>query len=366
MGTESTDTSQRRLDPDDPVKPASPTDLTRPTWWGVIKRSGGKFQENNGSDWGAALTYYGVLSLFPAVIVLVALAGVVSDGQRTVDTLLGIVTDLGAGGAVDAMEKPIREVVTARDASGALLIVGLLGALWSASGYIGAFTRAANVIYGVKEGRPFYKLKPLQVLMTLVALVLVTVLALGLVISGPVASAIGNALGVGESLVTGFEIAKWPLLLAVTSLLVSLLYWFAPNVRQPRFRWITVGGSVALLLLIAASAGFGLYLASFASYNKTYGSLGAVIVFLVWLYIANCVILLGAQINAELERGRELQAGLPAEDEILLPPRDPAPDDRPATDQPAKSQPTDLPAKGQPTNDQPAKDEAAVTARPGG
>ena len=322
--------AERYLDPDHPSKPASPTDLTRPTWLGVVKRSLKAFMDDNCTDWAAALTYYGVLALFPAVIVLVALAGVVSDGQRTVDTLLQIVQDLGAGSAVEALEDPIREVVSQRDTAGALLGFGLLGALWSASGYIGAFTRASNAVYGVEEGRPFWKLKPIQIGMTLVALILVTLVALGLVVSGPVASAVGNALGIGESLVTAWQIGKWPVLLAITSVLLSLLYWFAPNVKQPRFRWFTVGGTVALLLLVVASAGFGIYLGSFGSYNKTYGSLGAVIVFLVWLYLANCVILLGAEINAELERGRELQAGQPAEDEILLPPRDPADDDPPA------------------------------------
>jgi membrane protein len=312
------------LDPDHPSKPSSPIELTRRTWAGVAKRSLTCFHADNCTDWAAALTYYGVLALFPSVIVLVALAGVISDGQRTVDTLLGILRDIGAGGAVEALEKPISDVVSQRSAAGAALWFGLLGALWSASGYIGAFTRASNAIYGVQEGRKIWKLKPIQIAMTLVALVLVTLVALGLVVSGPVTEAIGNALGLGDSLVTAWEYGKWPVLLAITSLLVSLLYWFAPNVQQPKFRWFTVGGTVALLLLIAASVAFGFYIANFASYNKTYGSLGAVVIFLVWLYIANLAILLGAEINVELERGRELQAGMPAEEEIQLPPREPA------------------------------------------
>lgn len=317
-------TGQRYLDPDHPSKPSSPSKLTRHTWWGVLKRSLKCFKEDNCTDWAAALTYYGILALFPSIIVLVALAGVVSDGQRTVDTLLGILRDIGAGGAVEALEDPIRDVVNQRNAAGVALWFGLLGALWSASGYIGAFTRASNAVYGVKEGRPFWKLKPIQVGMTLVALALVALVALGLVVSGPVASAIGKAMGLGDSLVTVWQYGKWPVLLAITSLLISLLYWFAPNVQQPRFRWFTIGGSVALLLLIVSSAAFGIYIATFASYNKTYGSLGAVVIFLVWLYLANLTILLGAEINVELERGRELQAGLPATDEIQLPPRDPA------------------------------------------
>src|SRR5215211_7311156 len=314
----------RYLDPDHPSKPSSPSKLTKPTWWGVIKRSLKYFKADNCTDWAAALTYYGLLALFPSIIVLVALAGVVSDGERTVDTLLGIVEDVGAGGAIDAVEDPIRDVVNQRNAAGAALWFGLLGALWSASGYIGAFTRASNAIYGVKEGRRIWKLKPIQIGMTLVALIMVTLVALGLVVSGPVAKAIGNAMGLGDSLVTAWQYGKWPVLLMITSLLISLLYWYAPNVKQPKFRWFTIGGTFALLVLIVASAAFGFYIANFGSYNKTYGSLGAVIIFLVWLYIANLAILLGAEVNAELERGRELQAGQPAEDEILLPPRDPA------------------------------------------
>jgi membrane protein len=316
----------RYLDPDHPSKPSSPSKLTKPTWWGVIKRSLKSFKEDDCTDWAAALTYYGILALFPSIIVLVALAGVVSDGERTVDTLLGILEDVGAGGAIDAVEDPIRGVVNQRNAAGAALWFGLLGALWSASGYIGAFTRASNAIYGVKEGRPIWKLKPIQIGMTLVALIMVTLVALGLVVSGPVAKAIGNAMGLGDSLVTAWQYGKWPVLLMITSLLISLLYWFAPNVKQPKFRWFTIGGTLALLVLIVASAAFGFYIANFGSYNKTYGSLGAVVIFLVWLYIANLAILLGAEINAELERGRELQAGQPAEDEILLPPCDPADD----------------------------------------
>jgi membrane protein len=323
MGTRE-QTDEGYLPPDHPSKPASPPDLTRPTWWGVIKRSAKSFHKDNCTDWAAALTYYGVLALFPSILVLVALAGVVSDGERTVDTLLGIMEDIGAGGAISALEDPIREVVQQRNAAGALLILGLLGALWSASGYIGAFTRASNAIYGVEEGRPFWKLKPIQIGMTLVALIFVTLIAVGLVVSGPLATTLGEKMGLGDSLVTVWEVGKWPVLILVASILLSLLYWFAPNVQQPRFRWFTIGGALALLLTVAASAAFGVYLANFASYNKTYGSLGAVVIFLVWLYLANCMILLGAEINAETERGRELQAGQPAEDKILLPPRDPA------------------------------------------
>ena len=315
------------VDPNDPIKPDKIRELTKPTWVGVMKRSLKKFKADNCTDWAAALTYYAVLALFPAMIVLVSLIGLVSDGQHTINTLLDMVRGLGPKTAVDSLKGPITDVVQQRSAAGPLLILGLLGALWSASGYVGAFTRAANVIYRVEEGRRFYKLKPLQVLITLVCLVLVAIVAIGLVVSGPVAKSVGNVIGAGGTAVTVWNYAKWPVLLLVVCLLLSLLYWVAPNVKQPRFRWFTIGGLLALVVWVIASVAFGFYVANFGSYNKTYGSLGAVIIFLVWLYLTNCAILLGAEVNAEVERGRELQADLDAEDQLLLPPRDPA-DDR--------------------------------------
>ncbi|MCW2504351.1 MAG: YihY/virulence factor BrkB family protein [Actinomycetia bacterium] len=310
------------LDPDDPSKPSSPPKLTKRSWLGILKRSFKEFSDDNCTDWAAALTYYGIQALFPAVIVLVALVGLVSNGPKTVDTLLNVIKDLGAGSAVAALKGPITEVVNARKAAGFGLVFGLVGALWSASGYVGAFTRASNAIYEVEEGRPIWKLRPQQILVTLGALVAVAMVAAGLVVSGPVAQWIGDRLGIGHTAVTVWNIGKWPVLILIVTILISTLYWFAPNVRQPRFRWFTVGGAVALLTWIAASAAFGFYVSNFSSYNKTYGSLGAIIAFLVWLYISNCAILLGAEINAEMERGRELQAGQPAEDSLLLPLRD--------------------------------------------
>jgi membrane protein len=310
------------LAPDDPSKPKSPPDLTKPTWLGIAKRSFKEFADDNCTDWAAALTYYGVQALFPAIIVLVAMVGLIANGQQTIDTLLQTVQQMGAGSAVDALRGPITEVVKARKAAGIGLVVGLLGALWSASAYISAFTRASNAIYEVEEGRPIWKLRPQQIGVTLGALVAVALVAGGLVVSGPVAEWIGEKLHIGHIAVTIWSIGKWPVLILIVTVLISVLYWFAPNVQQPRFRWFTVGGAVALLVWIAASAAFGFYVANFSSYNKTYGSLGAIIAFLVWLYISNCAILLGAEINAEMERGRELQAGQDAEETLQLPLRD--------------------------------------------
>jgi membrane protein len=315
--------------PEDPSKPRTPSQLHARTWFGVLKRSVRGFSKDNCTDWAAALTYYGVLSLFPGAIVLVALVGLFGDGQRAVDTILGLLKDLGAGTAVEGLQGPIQQVVAQKSAASTLLGVGALAAVWTASGYVGAFSRATNVVYGVTEGRPFWKLRPIQLVITAVALVTVAVIVLGLLVSGPVAEAIGEVVGAGDVAVAIWQFGKWPVLLVIASLLLSVLYWVSPNVKQPRFRWFTIGGTLALVAWAAASVGFALYVTNFGSYNATYGSLGAVIVFLVWLYITNCAILLGAEINAELERGRELQAGYPAEDQLLLPPRNPAKEDEP-------------------------------------
>jgi membrane protein len=310
-----------RPPPDDPRKPDSPTDLTRRSWFGVARRAFAQFRSDNVTDWAAALTYYGVLSMFPALIVFVALLSLLGNGQDTVQKLLDVVGRLGSPSAVDTLRGPITDVVNQRGGAGALLSVGLLGALWSASGYIGAYMRASNAIYGVREGRKFYILRPLQILMTIVGVLLLTAITLALVASGPVATAIGDSIGLGHNAVTAWNIAKWPVIVVIVSLMIAALYHVAPNVKQPRFRWFTLGGFLALVLWVVASVGFGFYVAHFGSYDKTYGSLGAVITFLVWLWLTNVVILFGAEVNAELERGRELQAGLPAEEDIQLPHR---------------------------------------------
>ena len=309
-------------DPDDPRKPDDLSDLTKRSWTNVLKRTAVEFKDDNCTDWAAALTYYGVLAMFPALIALTSLIGLVGNPQKTTNALLGIVGSLGPASAVDTFSGPMRAVAQNQSA-GLALIFGLLAALWSASGYVGAFGRAANAIYEVEEGRPFYKLRPLQVLVTLICVLLLALVALSLVITGPVAQAVGDAVGMGSAAITAWDIAKWPIMALVVSGIFSLLYYATPNVKQPKFRWFTPGGLIALIVWIAASAGFAFYVARFSSYDKTYGTLAAVVVFLVWLWISNLAVLFGAEFNAELERGRELQAGLTeAEQTIQLPPRD--------------------------------------------
>ncbi|MEU8111916.1 YihY/virulence factor BrkB family protein [Micromonospora sp. NPDC048947] len=298
------------------------------TWRGVLVRSVQNFVTDNCSDWAAALTYYGVLALFPSAIVVVALVGLVSDGERTLDTVVDLANQVGAGSVLTDDEGGvvgvIRSVVLDQSNPKLLLSFGLLGALWSASGFIGAFTRASNAVYGVTEGRPVWKLRPLQIGLAAITLVLLAVVALGLIVSGPVTDAVGDLVNAGGLARTTWSVAKWPVLAMIMMVLLSLLFWIAPNVRQPRFRWLTPGGAVALISWAVASFGFGLYVANFGSYNTTYGSLGAAIAFLVWLYLSNSALMLGVQINSEVQRGRQLQAGDPDPDEPVLPPRKPA------------------------------------------
>lgn len=307
--------------PDDPRKPRSPDDLKKPSWQYVARKTLREFFADQCTDLAAALTYYAVLAVAPALLVLVSLLGLTGDPATTVDKLLGIVNDVGPSGAADTV-KPILDQLTTSSAAGITLIVGLVIALWSASGYVAAFSRGMNRIYEIPEGRPFWKLRPVLLLVTLALLVIAVLVVVALVLSGSVARSVGSTLGMSDTFVTVWNIAKWPVVVILVIVAIALLYWATPNVRQPKFRWMSVGAFVALLVWVLASVAFGFYVANFGSYNKTYGSLAGVIVALLWLWITNLALLFGAELDAELERGRQLQAGIPAEETIQLPPRD--------------------------------------------
>ena len=296
---------------------------TAPSYFAVLKRTVREAQDDNLTDWAAALTYYGVLSIFPGLLVLVALLGLLGEHPRTTDALLAIVEDVSPGAASETLREPIVGVIQSKGGAGALLGVGLLGALWSASGYVGAFMRAMNVLYEVREGRPFWKLRPLQIAITILMVLLLALVAIAIVVTGPLAKAVGGVVGVGDAAVTAWSWGKWPFLVLIVMMMLAILYYAAPNVRQPGFRFLTRGAVVAIVLWLVASLLFGLYVANFGSYNKTYGSLGAVVVFLVWFWISNLALLVGAEFDSELERRRELAEGLPAEEELQLRPRDP-------------------------------------------
>ncbi|MFG1934444.1 YihY/virulence factor BrkB family protein [Mycobacterium sp. NPDC048908] len=308
-------------EPDDPQKPESPGDLTRPALRYVMRKTASEFVDDECTDLAAALTYYAVLALFPALVVVVSLLGVFGQGRRTTDAVIGIADDVLPGSAVDMLRQPIRQLVESPSA-GLALIVGMAGALWSASGYVGAFGRAMNRIYEIDEGRPVWKLRPVQMVLTLAGLIMVAVVGFMLAVSGPVAESIGNVVGLSDVAVTAWNVIKWPVILVFIAVSVAILYYVTPNVKQPKFRWLSIGAGVAIVVWIVASLLFGFYVANFGSYNKTYGALAGVIVFLLWLWITNLALLFGAELDAELERGRQLQAGLPAERELQLPPKD--------------------------------------------
>lgn len=304
-----------------PDAPDSPSDLHRRSWRLVARTTVHEFLDDQCTDLAAALTYYAVLALFPAVIALTSLLGLVGQGSSAVEALLEVLDDVGAGSVAEGVREPLL-AVSSSGAAGWGLVLGLAGALWSASGYVNAFARAMNRIYEIREGRPIWKLRPAMLALTAGLVVLVALTLLLLVVSGPVAAAIGDQLGLGDGAVLAWNIAKWPVLLGIVVLVIALLYYLTPNIRQPAFRWISVGAVLALVVWAIASAGFGLYVANFSSYDRTYGALGGVIAFLLWLWITNVALLLGAELDSELERGRELQSGLPAEEELQLPPRD--------------------------------------------
>ena len=312
-----------RPDPDDPRKPDSPDDLTRPAWGYVLRKTWREFSKDQCTDIAAALTYYAVLALFPASIALMSLVGLVGQGDESATTVLDVLRDLGAGSVAQTLEPTLLEL-SATPAAGTALVLGLAGALWSASGYVGSFGRAMNRMHEIGEGRPFWKLRPWMLLVTLVEVVLAAAVLLGLVLTGPAAEVVGDLVGLGDTAVLVWSIAKWPVMLAAVVVMVAILYYAVPNVQQPRFRWISVGAALAILVWVVASAAFGLYVSQFSSYDKTYGSLAGVIVFLLWLWLTNLALLFGAELDSELERGRELQAGLPAEERLQLPPRDTA------------------------------------------
>jgi membrane protein len=297
--------------------------------WPTLKRTLTEFQEDNLSDWAAALTYYGLLALFPALIALVSLIGLFADPQETTQKVTEIVTQIGPSSAADTFSGPIESITSNRSASGILFVVGLLTALWSASNYVGAFIRASNIIYETPEGRPFWKLRPLQMLVTLVMVVLLALLAIALVATGPLAEAIAAPLGIGSAAVTVWDIAKWPVMLAVVVLMIALLYYAAPNAKLRGLKWVTPGSIVAIVAWLLASAGFALYVSQFGTYDKIYGTLGGVVVVLMWLWISNLALLFGHQLNAERERSLELEEGRPRADrEIQLEPRDEPKDQR--------------------------------------
>ena len=287
----------------------------------MLKRTFTEFQDDNLTDWAAALTYYGVLSIFPALIVLVSVLGLI--GTSATQPLLDNLGSVAPGPAKDIFTDAIKNLQGNSGASGVFFVIGLLGAIWAASGYVSAFMRASNAIYDIEEGRPIWKTLPVRVGLTVLLMVLTAISAVAVTLSGGLAQEVGGLVGVGDTAVQVWNIAKWPVLILFVSFMFAVLYWAAPNVKQAGFKWISPGSVLAVIGWIIASVAFAFYVANFGSYNKTYGALAGPVIFLVWLWISNIMILLGAEFNAELERGRRIEEGMRPEDqEPFAEPRD--------------------------------------------
>jgi len=307
--------------PESQDKPDTPADVKGPGWKYTARKTLREFTDDECTDIAAALTYFAVLALFPALIAILSLLSLVGQAEKTVTTVMDIVSQLGGQSVANTLEPTVQSLATAPGGLIAL-IVGLATALWSASGYVMAFSRGMNRVYEIDEGRPVWKLRPAMLLLTAVMVLMVVVIALLLVVSGPVASTIGSTIGLGSTVVTVFQIAKWPVILILAALTIAVLYYATPNVKQPKFRWMSVGALFAIVVWALASALFGFYVANFSSYSATYGSLAGVIIFLLWLWLTNIALLFGAELDAELERSRQLQGGIEAEKDLQLPARD--------------------------------------------
>lgn len=284
----------------------------------VYQRAFREFGQDQVTDIAAGLTYFAVLALFPALLAIVSLLSLINQSANVTDGILNIFSSLAPQETVDTLKGPIEDL-TATPAAGLGFVVGLVGAIWSASGYVGAFSRGMNRIYGVQEGRPYLKFQPVILLITIISLVTLASMALMIVVSGDIAEAIGNVIGLGETALLVWNIAKWPVVAFLAVLLLALLYYATPNVKQHRFRWLTVGAITALVVWALATFGFFFYVSNFGNYDATYGTLGGVIVFLLWVYLSNMALMFGAEVDSEVERVRELQAGIKAEYAIQLP-----------------------------------------------
>ncbi|MEU0582066.1 YihY/virulence factor BrkB family protein [Streptomyces sp. NPDC006132] len=309
--------------PDEQVErqaPDTPTDLPKRSWGAVLKGTLKEFKKDELADRAAALTYYGILALFPALLALISLLGIV--GQSATQQVLDNIQKLAPGAAQDVLRNAVQQMQGNAGLGSVMAIVGLVLAVWSASGYVAAFIRSANAVYDVPEGRPVWKVLPVRVGVTVVLMVLAVVSAVIVVFTGGLARQVNTALGVGDTALTVWSIAKWPVLVILVTIMIAILYWATPNAKVRGFRWITPGSFLALVIWMIASAGFALYVANFASYNKTYGTFAGVIIFLVWLWITNLAILLGLEFDAEMHRQRAVAGGHPPGDEPYVEPRD--------------------------------------------
>jgi len=271
----------------------------------ALKRTGKAFKTDKLGVWSAALTYFGVLSIFPALLVIVSFLGLLGDSAT--NALIDNLEEVAPGPAQEIFTNAIRNLQGAGSASGVAFVIGIVAAVWSSSGYVAGFMDASNNIYDVEEGRGLTKTLPVRIGLTLVLMILAGVIAFSVAISGGLAKSVGDVFGLGDTAVDVWAIAKWPVLLVLVSLLLAILYWGAPNVKVP-FRLISPGSLLAVVGWVIASLLFAFYVSNFGSYNKTYGALAGPIIFLLWLWITNICVLLGAELNAQLDRAKEPSA----------------------------------------------------------
>jgi membrane protein len=298
--------------PDNGKVPADPTDLSAGSWLAAGKRTLKEYKADDLQDRAAALTYFGIQSIFPGLLVLVSLLGLL--GHSVTQSLITSVGKAAPASVSTIITSDVRHLQQNHTASGIVGAVALALALWSASNYVAAFMRASNTIYDVPEGRPIWKTAPIRLGVTIVTMILLVIAAVIVVVTGGLAQKVGNVLGVGSVAVTIWDIAKWPVLLVIIGLILAILFWASPNAKHG-FQWVSPGGFMAVILWLVASALFALYIANFSHYNRIYGSLAGVIIFLIWMWISNVAILLGAEFNAELERGRAVAGGHPLHEE---------------------------------------------------
>ncbi|MET7370834.1 YihY/virulence factor BrkB family protein [Streptomyces sp. NPDC005566] len=309
--------------PDEQVEeraPDQPSQMPKRSWTAVLRGTLKEFKDDELADRAAALTYYGVLALFPALLVLVSLLGIA--GESATKQVLDNLQKLTPGSARDVISDAVRQLQGNNGVGSLLAVVGLAVAIWSASGYVAAFIRSSNAVYDIPEGRPVWKVLPLRLALTITLMILAVVSALIVVFTGGLARQAGAALGIGDSALTAWSFAKWPVLVLLVTIMIAILYWAAPNAKGRGFKWVTPGSFLALVIWMTASAGFAFYVANFGSYNKTYGTLAGVIIFLIWLWITNLAILLGLEFDAEMARQRAIAGGHPENEEPYVEPRD--------------------------------------------
>lgn len=307
------------LDRDDP-RPERGT-LPRGSWRIALTRAGHGFMRHRGIDAAAALTFFTALATFPALLVLVSAFAFFDNRDAAVSDLLAIAGTVVPGDAASDLENVLRELLSLQN-PGIALVAGLILLVWTVSGFATAFGRVVNTVYEVEEGRQFWSFRGRMVLVALLLIVLGTVVVAILLTTPDATESILGRRGIAPLVATVWNVGKWPLLLAVVAVYISLLYYATPNVRHTRMRWATIGSFAAIALWAVGTALFAAYIVVAGHYDTLYGSLGGLVTALLWAYLSNAALVAGAEIDAEFVRLRQLARGEAAEETVRLPLRD--------------------------------------------